>query len=122
MQLKIGTAKPTYKTREKVEIELDAKDQKGKAVAGSFSVAVIDESKVPIDETLESTIFSNILLTSDLKGYIEKPNYYFATESEAVDKALDNLMLTQGYRRFTWKEVLSGKPGEPIFQGRKAVD
>ena len=119
MQLKIGTAKPTYKTREKVEIELDAKDQKGKAVAGSFSVAVIDESKVPIDETLESTIFSNILLTSDLKGYIEKPNYYFATESEAVNKALDNLMLTQGYRRFTWKEVLSGKPGEPVFSAEK---
>ncbi len=119
MQLKIGTAKPTYKTREKVEIELDAKDQKGKAVAGSFSVAVIDESKVPIDETSESTIFSNILLTSDLKGYIEKPNYYFATESEAVNKALDNLMLTQGYRRFTWKEVLSGKPGEPIFRAEK---
>ncbi|MGY3055745.1 hypothetical protein ACVWYG_003966, partial [Pedobacter sp. UYEF25] len=119
MQLKIGTAKPTYKTREKVEIQLDAKDQKGKAVAGSFSVSVIDESKVPIDETLESTIFSNILLTSDLKGYIEKPNYYFATESEVVNKALDNLMLTQGYRRFTWKEVLSGKPGEPIFKAEK---
>ncbi|MGY3053848.1 hypothetical protein ACVWYG_002050 [Pedobacter sp. UYEF25] len=119
MQLKIGTARPAYKTREKVELQLEAKDQKGKAVAGSFSVAVIDESKVPIDETLESTIFSNILLTSDLKGYIEKPNYYFATESESVNKALDNLMLTQGYRRFTWKEVLSGKPGEPKFKAEK---
>ncbi len=119
MQLKISTSKPAYKTREKVEIELESNDQRGKAVAGSFSVAVIDESKVPIDETSESTIFSNTLLTSDLKGYIEKPNYYFATESEAVNKALDNLMLTQGYRRFTWKEVLSGKPGEPIFRAEK---
>ncbi|MGV8880454.1 MAG: carboxypeptidase regulatory-like domain-containing protein [Sphingobacteriaceae bacterium] len=119
MQLKISTGKAAYKTREKVELELEAKDQNGKAVAGSFSVAVIDESKVPVDETAESTIFSNILLTSDLKGYIEKPNYYFAAKSETVNKALDNLMLTQGYRRFTRKEVLSGKPGEPVFKVEK---
>ncbi|MGV8879589.1 MAG: carboxypeptidase regulatory-like domain-containing protein [Sphingobacteriaceae bacterium] len=119
MQLKISTGKPANKTREKVELELEAKDQNGKAVAGSFSVAVIDESKVPVDETAESTIFSNILLTSDLKGYIEKPNYYFTSETEQKNKALDNLMLTQGYRRFTWKDVLSGKPGEPVFKAEK---
>ncbi|HEX8607874.1 MAG TPA: carboxypeptidase-like regulatory domain-containing protein, partial [Pedobacter sp.] len=63
------------------------------------------ESKVAMDEDTEHTIFSDLLLTSDLKGYVEKPNYYFNKENEEVNKALDNLMLTQGYRRFAWKEL-----------------
>ncbi|NNU34435.1 carboxypeptidase regulatory-like domain-containing protein [Mucilaginibacter sp. S1162] len=115
MQLNVKTAKTTYKGREQVAINLDAKDSKGKSVAGTFSVAVIDESKVPVDESAESSIFSNILLTSDLKGYIEKPNYYFANQTEDADKALDNLMLTQGYRRFAWKEIAAGTIPKPAF-------
>ncbi|MHB1177115.1 MAG: carboxypeptidase-like regulatory domain-containing protein [Daejeonella sp.] len=119
MQVKLSAAKQSYKTREKVEIEVEVKDQSGKPVAGNFSVAVIDESKVPVDEATESTIFSNILLTSDLKGYIEKPNFYFTKETEETDKALDNLMLTQGYRRFIWKDLLKETPAQPIYQAEK---
>ncbi|RZM23823.1 MAG: TonB-dependent receptor, partial [Pedobacter sp.] len=94
MKVKIKTAKKSYNSKEKVEVELESTDPTGKPVAGNFSVAVIDESKVPIEEQMESTIFSNILLTSDLKGYIEKPNYYFTADNDTINKALDNLMLT----------------------------
>jgi hypothetical protein len=114
MQLNVKTAKTTYKGRDQVAINLESKDSKGNDVAGTFSVSVIDESKVPVDESEESSIFSNILLTSDLKGYIEKPNYYFVKPTEETDKALDNLMLTQGYRRFTWKEIAAEVP-KPVF-------
>ncbi|MGY4384869.1 hypothetical protein ACVWYN_001903 [Pedobacter sp. UYP24] len=105
MQLSLSTAKQTYKSKERVELELDARDRNNKPTAGNFSVSVIDETKVPFEEERESTIFSNLLLTADLKGYIEKPNYYFTKDDEEVNKALDNLMLTQGYRRFSWKEI-----------------
>ncbi|MBC7399715.1 MAG: TonB-dependent receptor [Mucilaginibacter sp.] len=114
MQLSVKTAKTTYKGKEQVAINLDAKDSKGKNVAGTFSVSVIDESKVPVDESAESSIFSNILLTSDLKGYIEKPNYYFVNQTEDGEKALDNLMLTQGYRRFAWNAITTAAP-KPVF-------
>ncbi|SDD19965.1 hypothetical protein SAMN05216464_10138 [Mucilaginibacter pineti] len=115
MQLKLTTAKQSYKAREKVEVMGDVMDGAGKPVAGTFSVSVIDESKVPVEESAESTILSNILLTSDLKGYIEKPNYYFTKTSEEVDGALDNLMLTQGYRRFVWKDLLAGTGTTPAL-------
>ena len=117
MQLGIKTAKTTYNSKERVLVNLDAKDSKNKPTFGNFSVTVIDESKVPVDESDESTIFSNLLLTSDLKGYIEKPNYYFTNETDEVNKALDNLMLTQGYRRFSWKELnntVNTKPQFPV--------
>jgi hypothetical protein len=115
MQLNLKTARGTYKSKERVQIELDAMDSKGKGVPGNFSVTVVDESKVPLDESAESTILSNILLTSDLKGYIEKPNYYFINDNDEVNRALDNLMLTQGYRRFAWKQLESIVNTKPTF-------
>ncbi|MDR6941429.1 carboxypeptidase-like regulatory domain-containing protein [Mucilaginibacter pocheonensis] len=119
MRIKINTARQSYKAREKVEIEAEADDSSGKPVVGSFSVSVIDESKVPVNETDESTILSNILLTADLKGYIEKPNYYFTKQNEEVNEALDNLMLTQGYRRFVWKDILTGQTATPRYKAEK---
>jgi hypothetical protein len=119
MKLEISTAKQSYKSRENVSVGLQSFNSKGKPVAGSFSVTVVNEDKVPLDESNEHTILSSTLLTSDIKGYVEQPNYYFTTENESVNKALDNLMLTQGYRRFTWKEVSSGLSIKPKFIAEK---
>ncbi|WP_186292737.1 carboxypeptidase-like regulatory domain-containing protein [Mucilaginibacter corticis] len=114
MKLTVKATKPAYKSREHVQLNLDANDSDDKPTFGNFSVTVTDESKVLVDENSESTIFSNILLKSDLKGYIEKPNYYFTADTDTVNIALDNLMLTQGYRRFEWK-LLDNMNFKPAF-------
>ena len=88
LNLTLNTDKPAYKTMEKVHINLNAKTKDNTSAAGNFSVSVIDESKVPVDENTESTIFSNILLTSELKGYVEQPNYYFANVSSETSVGL----------------------------------
>ncbi|GAA4334905.1 TonB-dependent receptor plug domain-containing protein [Mucilaginibacter gynuensis] len=119
MELKINTAKAAYASRDKVEMELSAADKNGQPVIGSFSVSVIDETKVPVNEAAETTILSSLLLSADIKGYIEQPNYYFTNESDEVNKALDNLMLTQGYRRFTWKALLAAGPVKPLYKAEK---
>ena len=118
MQLKLSTEKTSYTTKENVWIEMESKDPAGKPVAGNFSVTVINEGKVPFDEASESTILSNLLLSADLKGYIEKPNYYFVNESEETSSALDNLMLTQGYRRFVWKRL--SQAFTPVYKAEKS--
>ncbi|WP_199120582.1 carboxypeptidase regulatory-like domain-containing protein [Pedobacter sp. ASV28] len=108
MNLALKADLPTYKPRQKVKLTLDAKG-KGQPIAGDFSVTVTDEQKVPIDENNETTILSSLLLTSDLKGYIEKPNYYFNKTDDKKLADLDKLMLTQGYRRFLYKDILANK-------------
>ncbi|MES2457956.1 MAG: TonB-dependent receptor [Bacteroidota bacterium] len=110
MNLEVSTAKKEYKIREKTDVNFDVKDLAGQPVNGSFSVSVYNESSVPVDETKENTIFSHILLSSDIKGYIETPNYYFYNPTEETSSNLDILMMTQGYRRFNWKDLTSGKP------------
>jgi hypothetical protein len=108
LELSATTDLPTYKPRQKVKMTVTAKNATEK-LAGDFSVSVTDEQKVPANEDTETTIFSSLLLSSDLKGYIEKPNYYFNKTNDKKLADLDVLMLTQGYRRFSYKEILADK-------------
>jgi hypothetical protein len=50
------------------------------------------------------------LLASDLKGTVEDPGYYLRDSSAVGREAADNLMLTQGWSRFRWQEVLAARP------------
>jgi len=116
LKLKISSDKTSYSKREKVTVSLSALKKENKPVMGDFSVAVTDENKLPVDEDAESTILNNLLLTSDLKGYVEQPNYYFSSTSTEVILNLDLLMLTQGYRHFEWKKVMNDNDQQPVYQ------
>jgi len=119
LNIKVTTDKPDYKQRKRVHLNLEITGQDGKPVTGAFSLAVTDEGKVPYTEGDEKSIFSNLLLSADLKGYIEQPNYYFTDIIADKDKQLDDLLLTQGWRRFVWNEVLTGTYPAITFQPEK---
>jgi hypothetical protein len=122
LNLSIGTDKSAYSTREKVQVKLNVKDKLGQPVKGNFSAAVINQTITPVNENTETTILSNILLTSDLKGYIEQPNYYFTNTDTKKTQELDVLMLTQGYHRFEWKPLMSiSASNEITYQPEKDI-
>ncbi|SHN31979.1 MG2 domain-containing protein [Mucilaginibacter sp. OK098] len=99
---------PQYALRKKVNITVLAKDQASNPVPANMSMAVYRiDSLQDIDH---SNIFDYLWLSSDLKGRIESPDYYFKNTNAETDEALDNLMLTQGWRRFQWSQVLENKP------------
>lgn len=104
-QVALKSDKAEYGIKQKVKLTISATDSL-KATQGNLSIAVIDESKAPIAEENETTILSTLLLTGDLTGYIEKPNYYFSNTNEEKLAKLDLLLLTQGYRRFTYSDIL----------------
>jgi hypothetical protein len=108
MNLTMKSDLPAYKPRQKVRMTISAKDSTARLV-GDFSLSVTDLQKVPVDENTETTILSSLLLTSDLKGFVERPNYYFIKTDEKKRQELDILMLTQGYRRFSYKEILANR-------------
>ncbi|RYY32969.1 MAG: TonB-dependent receptor, partial [Sphingobacteriaceae bacterium] len=122
LKLDITSAKKKYAPREKVKLDLTAKNGRDSLVEGSFSLAVIDETKVKPDEDSENSILSDILLTSDIKGYVEKPNYYFINPDIKKRADLDVLMLTQGYRRFEWKNLLADNFLPMVYQPERSID
>ncbi|MHA4895424.1 TonB-dependent receptor [Pedobacter sp. PWIIR3] len=119
MDLSLSSAKQSYGVREKVEVTLAALDDKKAPIRGDFSVSVINEAAVPYDEAKETTILSQLLLSADIKGYIEKPNYYFTNPTVETKTNLDLLMMTQGYRRFVWKDIIAETPFNLPFKAEK---
>ncbi|TWI98063.1 carboxypeptidase family protein [Mucilaginibacter frigoritolerans] len=99
---------PSYTTRQMVKLNVLAKNSDQPA-QGEFSMSVVDDAKVPYDDDAETTILTNLLLTSDIKGYIEKPNYYFNHPDAKTVADLDVLLLTQGYRRFSYDGIMNDK-------------
>ena len=122
LKLKINSDKLLYHSRDKVSVSLQAKNKKDSLVTGHFSVSVIDGSKVPVDENRENTILSWLLLSSDLKGNIEQPNYYFNHINKETQANLDILMLTQGYRRFVWKQLLNNQYQPQVTEPDKGLE
>jgi hypothetical protein len=80
----------------------------GGSIVSNLSIAVTDESLSTPSSNREN-IFSSLLLTSDLKGYVYNPAYYFSAAEDSVAQQLDLVMLTNGWRRFKWEELLAGK-------------
>lgn len=101
----IKADKNTYTQRGKTNLAITALAPNGKPVIGAFSMAVVDAGKVIITNDEEESIFTNLLLTSDIKGYVENPNYYLNNINEDKAMDVDILMLTQGWRRFNWKNL-----------------
>ncbi len=69
-----------------------------------ISVLITDAS-IHNKKNIADNIASSFLLTSDIKGYIHNPGYYFATSEEKTLQHLDLLLMTQGWRRFNWNQI-----------------
>ena len=98
----ITATKKNLSKRGRNEIEINIPD----TLASSMSVAVTD-GDLAYDGNYN--IISHLLLTSDLKGYVNNPGYYFSSNADSVKNALDLVMLTNGWRRYNWDDVIAGK-------------
>ncbi|GAB3643819.1 carboxypeptidase regulatory-like domain-containing protein [Spirosoma arcticum] len=95
LQMRVITGKPRYEARELVAVGLQFRDADGYPVAGSWSAAVTDADQLPADTT-RPDLRTYLLLTGGLRGTVEFPGYYLEPEHRSD---LDNLLLTQGWRR-----------------------
>lgn len=113
--------KEKYLPREQVKLNLQVRDHRGEPVAGQFSLAVADENQLTFADDKQGHLLASLLLEQDLRGKIEEPNFYFDTSETKSRAALDLLMLTQGWRRFGWREVFENQAFVAKFQPERAV-
>ena len=98
-----------YAPHDPVHVKVQVTDASGQPVATHLSVAVAEAGAAGLDPEA-GNVATNLLLTSDLAGYVENPGYYFQNTTPETTTALDNLLLTQGWRRYVWKQVLGPTP------------
>lgn len=97
------TDKQQYNLREKINLDIASALRSTTPTAADLSVSVYLADSLPAEDPI--SIDTYLSLTSDLKGTVESPAYYFNNSGQEVDQALDNLMLTHGWRRFNAEDI-----------------
>lgn len=105
--LTVNGVKREYAPFEPIEIRL--KLHASLPDSTRLSISVRDHST---DESTydNGTILTEMLLCSDLKGFVEDPGYYFEADDSIHRRNLDLLMLVQGWRRYEWHEMAGVEP------------
>jgi hypothetical protein len=101
-----------YSTQEKVMIQLNSYGDSSRPLIADLSVSVFLVDSLQRFE--EGDIFSHLWLSSELKGGIESPAEYFVNDGAEAEQAIDNLMLTHGWRRFDWNATVTNS--QPSFR------
>jgi hypothetical protein len=101
----ISSDKKNHQSFEQVNLNFRLADPSGKPQETCFSLSVRDADR-EMKTGYNDNIYTHLLLSSELKGYIEDPAYYFESDAQQYLQALDLLMMTQGWRRYSWEQTI----------------
>lgn len=107
------TARTDSMTRmscDKEVIEFNLTDESGNPLRDRFCLSVRDATDYGGGQT--DNLQSNLLLSSDLKGYIHDPAWYLESNDEEHREALNLLTLVQGWERYEWQTMTGLKDFE----------
>jgi hypothetical protein len=106
LMIEIQPSQREFGLRRKITLDITTQNVNRERQASNVSVAVFR-----LDSLLQKTegnMVSYLWLTSDLAGSIESPEYFINSDDPEVNRLADHVMLTHGWRRFTWDKVLNG--------------
>jgi hypothetical protein len=121
MNISIETEKEKYLPREKVKMTISVKDERGLPMPANLSMAVVNDQLLSFADDKSGNILSQLLLQQDINEKIEEPAFYFNKKEAKADKALDHLLMTAGWRRFTWEKIMDEEMPLIKFPGEKAI-
>jgi len=111
--------KESYNPNEQVNMQFAITDRDTIPVETTFSVSVKDKQN---DVKPDQDIQSNLLLMSEIKGYVHNPDYYFESTDSIHQQALDLLLMVQGWHRYNWDWVSGKKTFEMKHQPEKGIE
>lgn len=100
MKVKVTPVKKNYLPREKAIVNIETSDENNNPIPANLAVSVIDDKLWTYADDKQNHILSWLLMDSELRGKIERPQFYFDKKEEKAVKSLDLVMLTNGYRYF----------------------
>ena len=104
----ISTTASNYEPFAPVVLGVQTTAPDGNPMPATISLAVRDQQN--LGTAYNDNLLTNLLLSSELKGYIHKPEYYFENSDATHTRALDLLMMTQGWTRYNWKQMSRVEP------------
>ena len=97
-----------YEPFAQVQMQVQTVAPNGAPMPATISMAVRDSKN--LGTAYSDNVMTNMLLSSELKGYIHNPDFYFESNDAAHAKALDLLMMVQGWTRYNWRQMARLEP------------
>ncbi len=130
LHLDISTDQKEYATRKKISLTISATTVNGQLLPGASGQLLPGASGQPLTTDCSLSVFRldsmqtvpaghiepYLWLVSDLKGKIESPDYYFEHPDDR--EAMDNLMLSHGWRKFRPSTTYPPEYNGAIISGR----
>ena len=103
LHIELNTDSARYFTRGKGKLNVKVTDEAGKPVQAHLGLSIFDGAYQ--NELNPENMLSYCLLSTEIKGNIHNPAYYFDGNNKDRLSALDLLLLTQGWRRYVWEKA-----------------
>jgi uncharacterized protein YfaS (alpha-2-macroglobulin family) len=116
----ISTDKEKYLPREKVTATIQVSDENGMPVATHLSLSVTNDELLSFADDKQGNILSQLFLEQDIKGKVEEPAFYF-TKAPKAKQGLDYVLMTSGWRRFTWEPIVQNQSPYINFKAEQAI-
>jgi len=121
LNINVTTDKQRYLPREKVSMTVAVSDERGIPLPATLSLAVTDDKLLSFADDKSGHILAKLLLEPDLNSDVYEPNFYFDEQEKEADQALDYLLMTQGWRRFQWQQVIDNPGFSPGHQAEDII-
>lgn len=109
LQISPNGLKTIYAPYAPIRCELQVNNALGEPIPSKLSVSIRDALRSDYS-AYDNNLFTDLLLTSDLKGYIHQPGYYFTEASPRKQKELDILLLVHGWRKYDMSQLIGTTP------------
>jgi hypothetical protein len=134
VNIAISPEKDIYTQRELTRLNIKTTNNNGEPEKASLSLLVLNKEQMGQIQSMRQNILSYFLLSSDLKGEIENPGFYFNEDNNSYND-LDALLLTQGWRKYLYAKpadkirfqpetnlTVAGSVGGIFFQKKKSAE
>ena len=103
LHIELNTDSARYFTRGKGKLNVKVTDEAGNPVQAHLGLSIFDRAYQ--NELNPENMLSYCYLSTEIKGNIHNPAYYFDSNNKDRQAALDLLLLTQGWRRYVWEKA-----------------
>lgn len=115
----VRSDKAAYQPYDSIRLDVEVRDAEGRPVQAPLSVSVRDGWQ---EVENRHSLLTDLLLMSDIKGYVHRPAWYFESGDLVHRRALDELLMVQGWRRYDWESMAGVRPFDLKYLPEQGIE
>lgn len=119
LSVAVRSDKAAYQPYDSIRLDVEVRDAEGRPVQAPLSVSVRDGWQ---EVENRHSLLTDLLLMSDIKGYVHRPAWYFESGDLAHRRALDELLMVQGWRRYDWESMAGVRPFDLKYLPEQGIE